>query len=1465
MASEDGCLRDFFRSILNPGAADSATSRAASIWPMPLPYPEVFVKDGHKAVDAPWKRLVCLQVVVFDWLVLNRPRKAPGCLRLGQRLTSRQWPVVKNLEFLARDGNSPELVLAHDMGRAASKVEGFQDELDALCRAAAFLHVEESSYFGTGLTHSFESDGSDMRCGALVGALGETSVMAAKPLVAERLSFPAKPCFNPRPFFDEETLQRYDKPLTDGLDPANAPVPPKVQIRATKENKLALLRKMAQSGMLQPLEPGSFPDKYRSGLFAVHKDENKDRMVLDGRPANLLDKGQSKWCAAMASASALAGICLEDDRILIGSGEDLKDYFYQFVVNSERTSRNVLACNLTEAEAKDIFGEGLQWSQFPMQVGLSTLAMGDKCACEFAQCAHIALCLQHNVCLIDEVISLRGAIPRGLLQVGIIVDDLVILEQVLRSCSSADGWFEQTKSAERVKRVRAGYAHAHLLNNPKKAFEGETLMKFWGCEIDGVKGILRCASSRLWPTVLITMRTAMLGLATVGLMEALAGCWVSLLSVRRRLYCLLDCIFEPLGMSDRPREVLRLSTQMKDEMQVLCVVATLAAVNLRAQHANSISATDASMSGMGSVRGVLPKFVAKELARHCLKKGNWSKLLPPGKAWLRQHDLLAECDELPAEHYVCHPFWEVIARGIQYEEAWRLRVERPLHINILELRAFLREERFLCTSFQHLRTFHGLDSQVCLGALVKGRAASKALNAELQRNLAYPIGSDIYGNYLFFQTQFNRADAPSRGAEVEPPDIELPAWYVRMVEGDLTLFDVWMQQQASSFLPDEPPFHELCSCSRVVLKPASKCGGRRRSKLRKRPCAANLPDAVPDPFYEDGVPSLLSQEAKELLRSFPKRQFLFSKDFQGFACAGAIDLFSGSFGVAKQMIKWGAPFVLTFEWNRSTEEDLLHPEVRERILRLLRLRAFSTFGAAPICSSFSRAVTPPVRSMCYPRGKPGLRPSMRLKVSQGNSHSDFVCDCLEAGSEVELIYFVENPDTSWWWWQKRWGAYRSPQSDRIFRCCFCRFGTRWRKATRIATNTALAGKTMWCQCKRQHVRLRGMHPVRKIPMTRVAQPYPAGLSRLLAIALCTAAKWCRREKLNVAMCARAGCSRIGEASNPGPARRRQGEDRFTLESLPIQTARTLAMEGRFLEEFLRWCNSELKTVRAEGFFDKVPALLPVVLRTYGDLVFQRGGSLSTYRHLLLAAQRWKPLCRPYMSSAWELVERWEAQTPVVHRAPVPEVLVKAMCALAWQLDWTAWVGATLLAFYGAGRLGEVLRCCREDLLLPEDLLQDAGGATFLRLRNFKSRNRQPAKIQHMKITDTTASRLVSRIFKHMPLDAALFEGTAYQYRKRWDLLLQMLGITKEAALTPGGLRAGAAVFHYRNGKGVQDLLWLMRLRSQTTLEAYLQEVAALNTFAKFSADVRRSVLLSASTFPFLVKANRSVQSQDKLG
>ncbi len=48
----------------------------------------------------------------------------------------------------------------------------------------------------------------------------------------------------------------------------------------------------------------------------------------------------------MASASILRHITLNDSEVLLASGEDLKDYFYQFKVNFERTCRNVLSVNL---------------------------------------------------------------------------------------------------------------------------------------------------------------------------------------------------------------------------------------------------------------------------------------------------------------------------------------------------------------------------------------------------------------------------------------------------------------------------------------------------------------------------------------------------------------------------------------------------------------------------------------------------------------------------------------------------------------------------------------------------------------------------------------------------------------------------------------------------------------------------------------------------------------------------------------------------------------------------------------------------------------------------------------------------------------------------------------------------------------------------------------------------------------
>ena len=319
-------LQRFLQSILNTMERnDASTSAGGATWPMPLPFPEVFTAGSSRIPEAPLKRLVCLQVCTFDWLCLNMPDRAPGSLQLGRPLTSRQWGAVRNLMHLSMDGNTPELVAAPDMGRAAAKMENFEDQIAAVARALESLHGEYRPYFAGQLPRPGVYEGA-ADFGTHVGKANVELPQAAKPIVASRLHFTETPTFDPRPFFDDQTLELYDFPLSKGLNPEEQGEPPPVKIRATRAEKVKLFTKMATCGMIQPVEQGSFPDRFRSGLFCVPKDAERDRLVLDARPANCLTKSQNKWCAAMASASTLSQIQLAEDEVLIASGEDLKDF-----------------------------------------------------------------------------------------------------------------------------------------------------------------------------------------------------------------------------------------------------------------------------------------------------------------------------------------------------------------------------------------------------------------------------------------------------------------------------------------------------------------------------------------------------------------------------------------------------------------------------------------------------------------------------------------------------------------------------------------------------------------------------------------------------------------------------------------------------------------------------------------------------------------------------------------------------------------------------------------------------------------------------------------------------------------------------------------------------------------------------------------------------------------------------------
>eukprot|EP00435_Cladocopium_sp_Y103_P074693 s5_g50.t1 len=214
------------------------------------------------------------------------------------------------------------------------------------------LHLCTGDYFRPGrhFGDDLDEDAHRLRCGVVAGEVSHVPDPTAKPLDPDRLQFQVGPHFDPRKYFDAATLKLYDFPLTYGIDPDDAGEPPRVQVRASPKAKIELFKKMAAVGLHQPIEEGSFLGRCRNGLFAVPKDGLRDRMVLDGRPANMCDRKQNRWCYGMASASALAGIYLEEDHVLVSSGEDLRDYSYQFCVNKERICRNVLQGDVSLAD-----------------------------------------------------------------------------------------------------------------------------------------------------------------------------------------------------------------------------------------------------------------------------------------------------------------------------------------------------------------------------------------------------------------------------------------------------------------------------------------------------------------------------------------------------------------------------------------------------------------------------------------------------------------------------------------------------------------------------------------------------------------------------------------------------------------------------------------------------------------------------------------------------------------------------------------------------------------------------------------------------------------------------------------------------------------------------------------------------------------------------------------------------------
>ncbi|CAE7244559.1 unnamed protein product [Symbiodinium microadriaticum] len=201
--------------------------------------------------------------------------------------------------------------------------------------------------------------------------------------------------------------------------------------------------------------------------------------------------------------------------------------------------------------------------------------------------------------------------------------------------------------------------------------------------------------------------------ASVGMLEILAGGLVSALQLRRRLLCLLEEIYAAQQHRSR-KSFVPVTGTLADELLACAVLLCQSDVDLRAEGAPLLLCTDASSTREASAVARISEACSVELTRHGLQRGLWCKLLSPLQALLRERGELDDEDGVEADQsYDSHPVWETLCRSQRFKVFGPVKSsDRRVHINVAEVRAAITGEERVGYFHPNCRYVHLQDSQV---------------------------------------------------------------------------------------------------------------------------------------------------------------------------------------------------------------------------------------------------------------------------------------------------------------------------------------------------------------------------------------------------------------------------------------------------------------------------------------------------------------------------------------------------------------------------------------------------------------------------------------------------------------------------------------------------------------------------------------------------------------------------------
>ena len=577
----------------------------------------------------------------------------------------------------------------------------------------------------------------------------------AKPVKPERMSLPEKAgILDPRHFLKGSNLEVFENFASRVPHDIPPPKPTKAVVKVDPSDLPKVYRKLIEAGVAT-LIPTSMAlrDKegniVSGGLFAVAHKEATDRIILDRRPQNELEK--RVIMAKLPHGSLFTQLIIPKSCSIRASGDDLSNYFYLLKHHEEWLGRNTVGKPVKGSMFADLgFNPEEEYI-----LSFRVIAMGDCNAVDLAQETHLQI-LQDAGCMRpEEVVSFRNKLPAKLTWEGLYIDDHVVTQIVHKR---KYGKKQSYRDDEIIKQSRDHYAKLGIPISKKKQFTHLHDFVAWGTSVNSETGRVGTPLPKLKQMASLIVDVCKLTRVTQKLIQKTVGLLIHPCMHRRIFMSLLQETYAWCSRLESGKSY-RMPVSVREELLWMALCLPLVHCNARWPISQRIGASDASSTGGGRAVTVTKPHVAKTLFRFSEHVGEAVRLdwlsgsLAPETS---MHSVPEDLERLMLAH--------------TWTTSHRCTFAHKQRINVLEMKMVRAE---LIDLVSKIRSPHRaillVDSRVVVGAFSKGRSSSRQLNRILRSLIGWSVAGEKSLHLVWVRSKSNPSDHPSRGLPIPEP------------------------------------------------------------------------------------------------------------------------------------------------------------------------------------------------------------------------------------------------------------------------------------------------------------------------------------------------------------------------------------------------------------------------------------------------------------------------------------------------------------------------------------------------------------------------------------------------------------------------------------------------------------------------------------------------------------------------